>query len=94
MLDFSLIPPDPASRLTIRRFALTLTLAIVLALFARPGYRMSFFFAMTSLAVTVSAVFALFGQDKFNGPTINRWDETLAYMAVSVLAMAVTTSAD
>ena len=82
---------DPASRLTLRRFAVTMIVVGLLSLFASPGSRMMFFTAMTGVAIAVSAILAMIARDKFNAPALNRWDETLAYIAVSVLAGAIYT---
>ncbi len=87
MYDHPWIPSDPSSRLTLRRIALTLAAVTTLALFAKSGQRMSIFFAMTGFAVMVSAALAMRARQKFDAPTLNYWDETVAYMAVSVLAM-------
>ncbi len=85
MLDQWLMGLDAASRLTLRRFAVTMVVVGLLSLFAKPGYRMVFLAAMTGVAVAASAVMAMVAREKFNAPILNRWDETLAYIAVSVL---------
>lgn len=89
MLDFRHTGPDAASRLTLRRFAVTMAVAGLVSLFAAPGYHMVFFTAMTGVATAASAVLAMIARDNFNAPFLNRWDETLAYIAVSILAGAI-----
>ena len=78
---------DAQSRLTLRRFAVIMAVVGVLSLFAGPGAQMIFFTAMTGVAVAVSAALAMAARDEFNAPSLNRWDETLAYIAVSILAI-------
>jgi hypothetical protein len=78
---------DAASRSTLRRFAVTIAVVGVLSLFARPGAHTMFFSAMTGVAVAVSAALAMVARDRFNAPSLNRWDETLAYIEVTILAM-------
>ena len=86
MLDHWLAGLDAEFRLTLRRFGVTMAVVGLLSLFAEPGYHMVYFVAMTGVAVAVSAVLAMIARDKFNAPSLNRWDETFAYIAVSILA--------
>ena len=87
MFDHPWIPSDPESRFTIRRIAVTLSVVVMMALLAKSGLRLRLFLALTGIAVMVSAVLAMRARQKFNAPTLNYWDETVAYIAVSVLAM-------
>jgi len=87
MFDHPWIPSDPESRHTIRRIALTLSVVVMMALLAKSGLRLRLFVILTGIAVMVSAVLAMRARQKFNAPTLNYWDETATYLAVSVLVM-------
>jgi len=76
---------DPASRLTIKRIAVTLAVAIVLSLFAEPYYRLSFFVGLCGLAVFVSGVMAMWGKQRLNAPELNHWDETTFFAMTTFL---------
>lgn len=78
---------DPASRLTLKRMAVTLAVSAVLAVFAKQGQRMSVFAGLVGLAVFISAVLAFRARNTINAPELNYWDETLLYITVTVLAM-------
>jgi hypothetical protein len=89
MLSQYLTSLDPASRLTIKRMAVTLALSALLAFFAKTGQHLNFFIGLTGLAVLVSSVLALRARQHFNASSLNFWDETVFYIAVSALALAV-----
>ncbi len=90
MLKRFWISADPASRRTMLRILVTLGVAAILALFVKAGHRLNFFVAMTGLAVLVTAVLALRARQTFNAPHLNHWDETVAYIAISILLLPLT----
>lgn len=81
---------DSASRLTLKRIAVTMFVLTFLSLFAAAGHRLNFFLALTGLAVLVSAVLAMRARQKLNAPELNYWDETIFFMFVSVVALPLT----
>lgn len=78
---------DPASRLTIKRIGVTLAVSLLLSLFAKPGFRLSFFVGLAGLAVFVSGIMAMRARQRFNAPELNHWDEMAFFSLVTVLLL-------
>ena len=79
--------PDRASRRTAARMLVTPTVATGMSLFTKAGYRLNFFIAMIGLAIMVTVVLAMRARQPFNAPQLNYWDETVVYIAISMLAL-------
>jgi hypothetical protein len=80
---------DPVSATTVRRFAWTL--AMILAWIALNWSRLPVggVASMMAFAGLLAAVLAIFFREPFQGPSLTRWDETLAYSAATLLARAL-----
>jgi hypothetical protein len=87
MLDRIFTSLDPASRLTVKRVAVTLAVAAVLALFAKSGQRLSVFLGLAGLAVFVTAALAMRARQRFNASELNHWDEVAFYVFVIVATL-------
>jgi hypothetical protein len=86
--DGAMAALDPASRLRLRGFALKLSLLAVCTLaFAGQGGRL---FATASLFCVWYSIFAgiaaLMRRERIGAPTLNGWDEMLAFDALALLA--------
>ncbi len=82
---------DPDSRLTVKRIAVTLAVAVALSLFSEAGFRLSFFVGLCGLAVFVSGVLAMRAKQRLNAPELNHWDETTFFALLTFLLMPFVT---
>jgi hypothetical protein len=80
---------DPASRSTIYRFGFTVVLFLVWL--APQGDRVSFDILGTAMmgAAAITALLATLFGEAFRSPSLNRWDETLAYLGIAALVRAM-----
>ena len=80
---------DPASRLTLRRFLVTLALFLVWAhvpTARSPALNMAL---MALLAATTEALLAVFSREIFRAPSLNRWDVAVAFVGVYCISKIV-----
>ncbi len=70
------------------RFAMRIAVAVVIVLFLAPEFRALFFSSFMVIAALVTGTLGLIRQERFNGPTLNHWDEALAFLALANLAGA------
>ena len=75
---------DP-NRQVIERFVFRLALATFFVYLLAADYRLVFFTTFMLIAAIVTAAIALVQREAFNGPTLNHWDEMLAFLALSFL---------
>ena len=73
---------------TLRRFALNVALAMLMALMFVPEARVTVTGWMLTLASMVTAAFAVVARERINDRFLNRWDETLGYLAIALLCGA------
>jgi hypothetical protein len=80
---------DPISSTTLRRFCCTL--AMILAWTAINWSRLPVggVAAIMASAAMLTTVLAIFFREPFQGRSLTRWDETLAYGAATLLARAL-----
>jgi hypothetical protein len=79
---------DPASSLTLRRFAIALSAIVVWAVFAAPQDPMPMLATMMLVAALTDAALALLRGHIFNGPSLNYWDGASGFFAAHCLARA------
>lgn len=80
---------DP-NRQVMTRFALRLAVALAFVVFLAPELRMLAFSSFMVIASLITGLIGLIRQEPFNGPTLNHWDEALAFLAMANLAGAFT----
>ena len=73
---------DPPSLLTCRRFVLTVALLAVWSVALSPGRVFAAAALLSSGCAVVTALVALLRRERFWGPSLNRWDEAAALLAV------------
>lgn len=75
---------DHVSAQTVSRLCLTLAFIVVWCLVVRSGTGVPVTPApMLRIAATVAAAFALSRRERLAGPSLNRWDETAAYLLLA-----------
>jgi hypothetical protein len=79
---------DPVSRARIRIFSFKLLVLFPIASLLAVRYRQPLFETISSFALygLFSGVVALFRREQVAGPTLNGWDEVLAFYALKYLA--------
>ena len=80
---------DPASRARIRIFSFKLLVLFPIASLLAVRYRQPLFETISSFALwygLFSGVVALLRREQVAGPTLNGWDEVLAFYALKYLA--------
>jgi hypothetical protein len=80
---------DPSSRWRIRIFSFKLLLLIPVAMLLAAGYRFPLFGTISSFAGWYgffSGLVAAFRRERVAGPSLNGWDEMLAFFALKYLA--------
>ena len=80
---------DAASRARIRIFSFKLLVLLPIATLLAVRYRQPLFETISSFALwygLFSGVVALFRRERVAGPTLNGWDEMLAFYALKYLA--------
>jgi hypothetical protein len=84
---------DPVSRARIRIFSFKLLVLFPIAIFLAVRYRQPLFETISSFALWYgffAGVVALFRWERFGGPSLNGWDEVLAFFALKYLAQFLT----
>ncbi len=77
---------DPASALTLRRFAIALPAIAVWAWVVVPEHPMPVLATLMLVASVTDALLAVLRGHVFNGPTLNHWDGSFGFFAVHCLA--------
>jgi hypothetical protein len=80
---------DPASAQAVRRFVVMLVTIVVWAGICWKRLPEHGVAAMMGIAAASTSVLALLLRERFNGPTLNRWDEAFAFFAVYCLMRAI-----
>lgn len=73
------------TRATIQRFCLMSAATALFSRLAEAEIRLGVLYAMLMVTALAAAVFALAKRERFAGPTLNRWDEALAHLALALL---------
>jgi hypothetical protein len=79
---------DPDSIKTLRRFALTCAIIASWSMINWSRLPLGGLSSMMSVASMVSTLLAICFREPMRGPSLTRWDETLAYGAAAFLARA------
>ena len=73
---------DSASQLTCRRFLMTLALLTIWSAVLSPRAVFAGAALLSSGCAALTFVVALLSRERFCGPSLNRWDEPIAFSAV------------